>query len=142
MVSGDDQGKERVTIILHSADYDRVSHALSLAVANLAVGREAHVLLTYGGLRRFTRGHLEDLGEETPAAMRNILKQGIKSGNVVSLTAQVADAKRLGLRLYACAGPLAVLNIAREELLPEVDEVTGLVAFMQLAGGAVANWYV
>jgi len=65
--------KERVTIILHSGAYDRVSYALSIALVALASGMEVHLLLTFEGLRRFTKGHLADIGEEiSPNVRTNI----------------------------------------------------------------------
>lgn len=136
------QDKKQVTIILHSGDYDRVSYALSLALVALATGMEVHMLLTYGGLRRFTHGHLEDLGEETTHQLRNAINRGLKSGGIEPLPEQLADAKRLGLRLYACAGTMSALNIVRDDLVPEVDEVIGLATFFKFARSASANWYI
>ncbi|MBI4303860.1 MAG: NAD(FAD)-dependent dehydrogenase, partial [Chloroflexi bacterium] len=43
--------KERITIVLHSGDYDRAAYALSIALVGLASGMEVHALLTFEGLR-------------------------------------------------------------------------------------------
>jgi len=37
---------------------------------------------------------------------------------------------------------MAALNIGLSELLPEVDKVMGLAAFIQLASIAPVNWYI
>ena len=68
--------KERVTIILHSGAYDRAFYALTLALVALASGMEVHMLLTFAGLRRFTRGHLADIGEETSQNLRTNIERG------------------------------------------------------------------
>ncbi len=134
--------KKRVTIILHSSAYDRASYALSLAMTALAMEAEVYMLLTYGGLRRFTKGHLGSLGEETDAELRDVISRGLKTGGVKPLEEQLAEARKLGLKLYACSGTMAQMNIARPELSQEVDEVMGLSTFLNLALKAAINWYI
>ena len=134
--------RERVTIILHSGSYDRASYALTISLVALASGMEVHMLLTFEGLRRFTRGHLADIGEETSPNVRANIERGLESGGIQSLETQLADAKKLGLKLYACPNAMAALNIALRELLDEVDNVMGLATFLEFARNATINWYI
>ncbi len=129
-------------MILHSGAYDRASYALSIAVVALASGMEAHLLLTYGGLRRFTRGHLEDLGEETSQNLKADIERGLRSGGIQSVESQLADAKKLGLKLYACPNAMANLNIAQSDLVDEVNKIVGLATFLQFARSTSINWYI
>ena len=124
--------KERVTIILHSGSYDRASYALTLALVTLASGMEMHLLLTFEGLRRFTKGHLADMGEETSPTVRTNIERGLESGGIQSLESQLADAKKLGLKLYACPNAMAALNITLSDLLDEIDNIMGLLVFLGL----------
>ena len=134
--------KDRVTIILHSGAYDRASYALSIALVALSSGMKVHLLLTYEGLRRFTKGRLSDIGEETPATLRPDIEMGLEIGIIQPLDQQLAEAKKLGLRIYACPNAIASLNIHPSHLQPEVDEVMGLAAFLELARTASVNWYI
>ncbi len=134
--------KERVTIILHSGSYDRASYALTLALVALASEMEVHMLLTFEGLRRFTRGHLADIGEETSLNLRANIELGLESGGIQSLESQLANARKLGLKLYACPNAMAALNIVLPDLLDEVDNVMGLAAFLEFARTATINWYI
>jgi peroxiredoxin family protein len=134
--------KERVTIILHSGSYDRASYALTLALVALASGMEVHMLLTFEGLRRFTKGHLADIGEETSPNVRTSIERGLESGGIQSLESQLADAKKLGLKIYACPNAMAALNIALSDLLAEIDNVMGLASFLKFARTAAINWYI
>ena len=134
--------KEQVTIILHSGSYDRASYALTLALVTLASGMEVHMMLTFEGLRRFTKEHIADIGEETSANLRTSIKQGLEWGVIQSLENQLAEAKKLGLKVYACPNAMAGLNIGLSDLLVEVDDVLGLAAFLQLARTAAINWYI
>ncbi len=131
-----------VAIILHSAAYDRASYALTLTLVALATGMEAHMLLTHGGLRRFSKGRLEEIGGETDPQAQKDVNFALMAGAVNSLEQQLADARELGLRLYACTGAMAILNLRPEDLLPEVDEAIGLATFFELARAASVNWYI
>lgn len=134
--------KERATIIVHSGAYDRASYALTLALVALSSGMEVHMLLTFEGLRRFTRGHLTDMGEETSLNVRTNIEQGLESGIVQSLEKQLAEAKKLGLKLYACPNAMAALNVTLSDLRDEVDSIMGLATFIEFARTANINWYI
>lgn len=136
------KNKERVTIVLHSGSYDRASYALTLALVSLASEMEVHMLLTFEGLRRFTKEHIADIGEETSPSLRTNIEQGLEWGIIQSLENQLVEAKKLGLKLYACPNAMAGLNIGLPDLLEEVDDVLGLATFLQLARNAAINWYI
>ncbi len=132
---------QRMTIVLHSGSYDRATNALSMAIIALTVGMEAHILLTYEGLGRFVKGHLED-AHGTDGDLMVMMQQGIDSGRFHSIGDKLATAKEMGLKLYACTTACATLGVAKEDLVDAVDEVMGLTAFIQLARDAAINWYV
>ncbi|MEE8448124.1 MAG: DsrE/DsrF/DrsH-like family protein [Thermodesulfobacteriota bacterium] len=134
--------KNRATLIVHSGAYDRVSYALSLALVALAMGMEVYMLFTYGGLKRLVNGHTEDMDQETTPELREIIQRGLAKGTFQSITDSLTEAKKMGLKVYACAGAMANLNIVRDELIPEVDKVIGLASFLQLCQGAAMTWYV
>ena len=132
---------ERVTINLHSGSYDRVTNALSLAIISLAMGMEVHILITYEALRRFTRGHLEDM-DWTDSDFQLVFKNGIASRGVTPIETKLVEAKNMGLKLHACPNAMLNMNITREDLVEEVDDLMGLVAFVSLARTAKINWYI
>ena len=141
MSTGSEPSAEQVTIILHSGSYDKVNYALSLASVCLAMGMATHMLLTYGGLKRFVKGHLEDM-EETTSEFQVMFQRGKASTGIRSIQEMLADSRKLGLRLYACANAMGNMSIARQELTDEVDEVIGLSTFIQFARSATINWYI
>lgn len=135
-------GSGRAAIILHSGDYSRASYAMTLALVSLSMGMEAHMLLTHGGLRRFTGEDLEAMGDETPEQARQDCEFGMMTGALNTLGKQLADAKELGLKLYACTGAMAIMNLRRDALGDEIDEEIGLGAFLEIARGAELSWYI
>ena len=133
---------QKVSIILHSGAYDRASYALSIALGALACGMEVDMQLTYEGLRRFTKGCLTSLGEETSPLVRDAFEQGLVAGKIQTLDNRLAEAKEMGLRLYACPASMAILGIGEEELLDEIDGIMGVVSFLALARNADIHWYI
>jgi peroxiredoxin family protein len=133
--------KKRMTIILHSGSYDKVTNALSLAIIGLTMDMEAYILLTYEALRRFVKGHFEDPDTTDPELLA-MMQRGITSGKFHSISEKLATARELGLKLYACNTAMATLGISREDLVAEVDDIMGLTAFVQLAQSAAINWYI
>lgn len=141
MSIGNEAGTQQITIILHSGSYDRVTNALSLAIVGLTMGFEVHLFLTYEGLKRFVKGHFEDV-EGTDGELQEMIQRGIASGNIHAIEDKLAVARDLGLKLYACTTAMGTMGIAREDLVDEVDEVMGLPTFIQIARTASINWYI
>ena len=141
MSTDNESSAEQITIILHSGSYDRATNALSLAIIGLTMGMEVNMLLTYEGLKRFVRGHLEDAGG-ADTELQAMMQRGIDSGILHCIGDKLALAHELGLRLYACTTAMVTMGIAREELVDEVDEVMGLATFIQFARKAAINWYI
>lgn len=135
-------GREKVALILNSASYDRVNYALTIAVMSAALGREVLVLFTYGALRRLKKGSTDEVGEETEVTIREAVKYGLQKGSMQKISALLKDLKRFGGRVYACVSAMALHNLTREELIEEVDQVTGIAAFLEAAKDASVMLYV
>lgn len=131
-----------VALILHSENYDRASYALSIALVALSSGLDVHILLTYGGLRRFTKEKIDRIGDETSENIRGNLEQMLQAGIFQPLKLQLTNAKEIGLKVYACPNAMAALNINLPDLVDEVDEVMGIAAFMKIAKSATLSWYI
>ena len=134
----------RLCIFMHSGAYDRVHEAFSIVNVVLATGGEVHMLFTYGALKRLVKGQIDEMhldGEPTPYAAE--LAKHLEGGAIESISEMLKTAKRLGsLCVYACSGAMAILNISREELIEEVDAVTGLVRFVALMKEADTTLYI
>jgi peroxiredoxin family protein len=132
---------QRLTVLLHDGSYDRVTNALSLAIVALSMGMEAHIMLTYGGLRRFVKGNLETQ-DGTDGELFAQMQRGLDSGRFHTVAEKLQAARELGLKLYACTTAMATLGVERQDLVDEVDEIMGLATFMNLAKDASINWYI
>jgi len=83
-----------------------------------------------------------DTEEVKVMAKVDSIRRGLASGGTQSLDALLADAKKLGLKIYACPNAMANLNISQKELIGEIDGIMGLSAFLGYARGASVNWYI
>ena len=117
---------DRVTIILHSGDMDKVYSALIIGNGALAMGMEASIYFTFWGLQRLQKGGLE----KGPLSKMHFLglgkwmiKQRMKKANVASLEKLMADFKELGGRVIACEMTMEIMGLRREDLREDwIDE--------------------
>jgi len=131
----------RLCIFLHSGSYDRVYQAISITNVVLAMGGEVHIFFSYGAMKRLVKGKTDELQAEEPFRME--MEKNIKRGTIDSISEMLTTAKRFGrVKLYACTASMAVLNIARDELVDLVDCSMGLVSFLELVKGAQNALYI
>jgi len=125
------EDKRGVGIIFHSGSYDRLSHGLSIALAALALGRPVRFFFTYWALPYLRRGgdlhfHLDSEAQD----YQQSIKKNLEQGHWEKISDLIVSAKALGGRFYACTHSMGLLNIARDELIEEVDRSMGLTAFL------------
>lgn len=131
-------------IFLHSGSYDRVYQALSITNVVLATGGEVQLFFSYGALKRLVKGNTDSVViEGEPAFFKEDIEKNLKRGTLGSISEMIETAKRFGrLKIYACTGSMAVLNIVRSELIDSVDSSMGLVGFLELVKGADQVLYI
>lgn len=123
--------KQGLGIIFHSGSYDRLHHGFSLAMAAAAFDREVTLFFTYWALESMRRDasdrmRLDDEAKEH----REILDKNRKRGHLPKVSKLISEAKALGVKFYACTNSMGLLNITRDELIPEMDRSMGIVAFL------------
>ena len=126
-----DTDKKGLAIIFHSGSFDRVYHGLSIALAALALGREARFFFTYWALKYLKRDkslffELDAEGREE----KEILERNIKKGHIQNIFEIIAQAKKMGGKIYVCTNSMGLLNISRDEFIDEVDKSMGITTFL------------
>ncbi|MBN1859373.1 DsrE/DsrF/DrsH-like family protein [Candidatus Bipolaricaulota bacterium] len=128
---------ERMTLILHSGDYDKVMSALILGNGALAMGMDATVFATFWGLERFTRRGLEQgklSRNHFLGVGRWMVRRRMRRAHVASLERLLSDYKELGGRLIACEMTMEVMGIDRNELRQDlIDEYGAIGTYIQEA---------
>ena len=120
-----------LAIILHSGSFDRIYHALSLALAALALGREVRLFVTYWALEYMRKENpaVFDLDKEAEDHLK-ILEGNLKNGHIHKISELITNTKAMGGKIFACTGSMGMLNISRDELIPEVDMSMGITTFL------------
>ena len=117
---------EKVTIVLHSGDMDKVYSALIVANGALSMGMEASIFFTFWGLERLKKGALD----KGPLSKMHLLglgkwmvKQRMKKANVASLDRMLEDYKELGGKIMACDMTMEIMGIKPEDLRQDLIDV-------------------
>lgn len=128
---------DKLTIVLHSGDMDKVYSALIIANGGLAMGMEATIFFTFWGLQRLEKGGLE----KGPLSRMNMLglgkwmiKRRMKKANVASLRRMLEDFRELGGKVMACDMTMEIMGIEPEELEQDfIDQYCAVGSFIQEA---------
>jgi len=125
----------KLTIVLHSGDYDKIYSALIIGNGALSMGMEASIYFTFWGLNRLIKGKLE----KGPLSKMNFLglgrimiKRRMKKANVASLETLISDFKELGGKILACDMTIEIMGIEKESLREDlIDEYCAVGAFIR-----------
>jgi len=128
---------ERVTIILHSGDMDKVYSALIVGNGALAMGMEVSIYFTFWGLQRLQKGGLE----KGPLSKMHLLglgkwmiRQRMNKANVASLERLLQDFRELGGRIIACEMTMEIMGVGRKDLREDlIDEYGAVGTYIQEA---------
>lgn len=142
----DSQMTERVTIVLHSGDMDKVYSALIIANGALAMGMEASIYFTFWGLQRLQKGGLEG-GPLSKMHMLGLgkwmIKRRMKKCNVASLEKLMTDFKELGGKIIACEMTMEIMGISREGLREDwIDEYGAVGSYIQEARDSAVTLFI
>jgi len=141
MVEGE---RKKLAIIAHGGTADRLYPALILASAAAAMDMETHVYFTFWGLQMLVKGALEKA--TMPGDYKHLEKQVKENLKKMKYPTPYEMLKRLKatglLRIYACSPTMEMFGIKKEDLIPEVDQIAGAAAFLDLASRAETTLFI
>ena len=137
---------QKMTIVLHSGDLDKVYSALIIGTGALAMGMDVAIFFTFWGLERLKVGGI-DKGPLSKMNMlglgRWMIRQRMKKANVVSLDKLMADYRELGGKVIACDMTMEIMGVKAEDLRQDwIDVCGGVGAFIQDARESVATLFI
>ena len=139
-------GADRVTIVLHSGDMDKLYSALIIGNGALAMGMEASIFFTFWGLQRLQKGGLEK-GPLSKMHMFGLgkwmIKRRMKKSNVSSLEKLMADYKELGGHIIACDMTMDIMGIKPSDLREDlIDEFGSVGTYIQAARDSTITLFI
>lgn len=127
--------KAGLAIIFHSGSFDRIYHGLSIALAASALGREVRLFFSYWALEYLKKDGLAGFRLDNEGKKyKEIVEKNIERGHLEKTLELIRQSKAMGVKIYACTSSMGLLNIARDELIPEVDKSMGLTTFLVETG--------
>jgi len=130
--------RRKLALIVHSGTLDRLYCAFILGSTATAMGMESHLYFTFWGLNVLVKGGLEKAGlPATYKQMEGQMKRKLKEMKYPTLYDLLKRMKASGLlKIYACSPTMEMFGVKKEDLIPEVDEVAGATAFLDVASDA------
>ena len=137
---------EKLTIVVHSGDMDKIYSALIIANGALSMGMEASLYFTFWGLQRLQKGGLEK-GSLSKMHMlgigKSMIKQRMNKANVSSLERLMKDFKELGGKIIACDMTMEIMGIKKEDLREDLITEYGAVGtYIQEARESSINLFI
>lgn len=137
---------EKLTIVVHSGDMDKIYSALIIANGALSMGMEASLFFTFWGLQRLQKGGLEK-GPLSKMHMlgigKSMIKQRMNKANVSSLERLIQDFKELGGKIIACEMTMEIMGIKKEDLREDLITEYGAVGtYIQEARESTINLFI
>ena len=137
---------EKLSIVVHSGDMDKIYSALIIATGALSMGMEASLYFTFWGLQRLQKGGLEK-GSLSKMHMlgigKSMMKQRMNKANVSSLELLMQDFKELGGKIIACDMTMQIMGIKKEDLREDLITEYGAVGtYIQEARESTINLFI
>jgi peroxiredoxin family protein len=137
---------EKVTIIAHSGDMDKVYSALIIGNGALAMGMEASIFFTFWGLQRLKKGGLE----KGPLSKMNMLGLGkwminrrMKKAGVASLERLLQDFHELGGKILACDMTMEIMGVKKEDLRDDlISDYCAVGTYLTEARGSKVTLFI
>ena len=137
---------EKITIIIHSGDMDKIYSALIIANGALSMGMEASLYFTFWGLQRLEKGGLD----KGPLSKMNLMglgkwmmKKRMDKANVSSLERLLKDFKELGGKIIACDMTMEIMGIKKKDLREDLITECGAVGtYIQEARESSVNLFI
>jgi peroxiredoxin family protein len=137
---------EKLTIVVHSGDMDKIYSTLIIANGALSMGMEASLYFTFWGLQRLQKGGLEkgSLSKMHLLGMgKSMMKQRMNKAKVSSLERLMQDFKELGGKIIACEMTMEIMGIKKEDLREDLITEYGAVGtYIQEARESNVNLFI
>ena len=122
---------KNLSIIFHSDSYDKVNHGLSIALSALLMGGKARLYFTHGALKYLKKKRNADMQiDEGDDYFKERYIKNVEEGHIERIEEMIKNCKEFGAEFFVCPASMALLNISRDELVDEVDKITGLASFI------------
>ncbi len=160
--AGEPATANKVAMIVLSGDMDKIFAAFTIATGAAASGMDVTMFFTFWGLQairkpvRTGRGlfgkmlslFLKDINSVGPSKLnmggmgRWMFKKMMKAHNAATLPELRQMAIDLGVKFQACQTSLEVMEISREDLIDEAQDIVGVATLLELAAQSKMTLFI
>ena len=154
---------EKVSLIVFSGDMDKVMGAFIIAAGAAAFDMEVTMFFTFWGLKAIQKGNLTGkgffgkmLGMMNRGGINRIgpskfnfggmgrwmFKKMMADKGITTLDELRETAIDLGVHILACNMSMGVMEIGREDLIDEVEDVVGVAKFVKEAASSAIQLFI
>lgn len=155
--------ENKATLVVLSGDMDKIFAAFSIATGAAAAGMDTTMFFTFWGMKAIQRGNLTGkglvgkmlgmmnrggLGAIGPSRLnfggmgRWLFKKMMADKGVAPLQELRQTAIDLGVHLLACKMSMDLMEIKREDLIPEVEDVVGVARAVKDASESKLQFFI
>jgi peroxiredoxin family protein len=158
-----DMAENKATIIVFSGDMDKVFAAFLIATGAAAAGMDTTLFFTFWGLKAIQKGNLT--GKGLMGKMLGLMNRGgidrigpskfnfggmgrwmfqkmMADKGITPLEELRETALDLGVHILACNMSMGVMEISREDLIDEVEDVVGVAKFVKEAANSSIQLFI
>lgn len=136
--------RKKIAFVVHSGSFDKLVPILMLASTGGAMDAEVHLFFTFWGIDAIKKGGLNKA--KLPGVMSvgtGMIKNKMKTLGMPSLPELLALCRDTeNVRLYACSTTMEMMDVKKEDLIPEVDEIVGAATFLDIAMDADVQMFI
>lgn len=136
--------RKKLAIIVQSGTLDKLYCAFILGSTATSMDMEAHFYFTFWGLTMLKKGAMEKAG--LPATYKHMEEQMRRKLEKMKYPTPYEMLRRMKtsglLKIYACSPTMEMFDIKREDLIPEVDQIAGAAAFLDIASDADITLFI
>jgi peroxiredoxin family protein len=139
-----DISKKKLAMVVQGGTLDKLYCAFIMASTAVAMEMEAHLYFTFWGLNMLVKGEMEKAS--LPPMYEHLeprMKKNLKRMKYPTPYEMLKRLKQSGLfKIYACSPSMEMFEVDRKNLIPEVDEIIGAAAFLELAATADITLFI
>ena len=157
--------KEKVTVVVFSAELDKALAAFNIATTAAAMGMDVTMFFTFWGLNVIKKNEGSLRSKGLMRRMLNWMNRGgsgrlklskfnmlglgkwmikklMREDRMPSIEELIAQAKRLGVKLVVCTTTIGMMGLDEDAFIPEVDSWAGAATFLGEARRGTVNLFI
>jgi peroxiredoxin family protein len=154
------QKRNKLVIVCSKGSLDMAYPPLMLATTAAAMGMEVHLYFTFWGMNMITKKNIDSLKISpvgNPALpmpnilgmipgmsrmVTSIMKKKMQKMKMPTIKEMIATAKEGGVKFHACSPSMNMMELAKDDLIPEVDDIIGATTYLDLASEDAITLFV